>query len=216
MDLKREKEYWDNFYKSKTLGIENIPSQFAAFVMSEYNYVNKVLEIGCGMGRDTFFFGSLHKKVLGLDASSNVIQLCNKKAKNKNIDVDFQEYDISSQDYEYLREWFNKENEAINMIYARFFLHAIDDELEKAFFKLCKSICRNNDLVALEFRTNRDESQSKETDLHYRRYISPLDFMNRVIKYGFKVDYFVEGFGYAKYKSDDAHVARFILRVDNE
>ena len=54
--------------------------------------------------------------------------------------------------------------------------------------------------------------QAKETAAHYRRFIDPLNFLTSALARGFELHYFVEGFGYAKYNSDDAHVARVILR----
>ena len=70
----------------------------------------------------------------------------------------------------------------------------------------------SGDILALEFRTSRDEFLSKVTESHYRRFINPLAVVAKGNHLGFSCEYFVEGFGYAKYKSDDAHVARIIFR----
>ena len=51
----------------------------------------------------------------------------------------------------------------------------------------------------------------KETSDHYRRYIVPTDLINKALKIGFDLSYLVEGFGFAKYRSDDAYVARVIF-----
>lgn len=66
--------------------------------------------------------------------------------------------------------------------------------------------------MAAEFRTIRDAQQAKVTAEHYRRFVNPLVFMANANTAGFATDYFVEGFGYAKYKDDDAHVARCLMR----
>ncbi|WP_272816006.1 MULTISPECIES: hypothetical protein [unclassified Shinella] len=80
-----------------------------------------------------------------------------------------------------------------------------------AFLKTAASL-ENLDLLAIEFRTDRDAQQTKVTDSHYRRFIPPLDFLSRAAKFGFSPAYFTEGFGYAKYRNDDAHIARVLMR----
>jgi hypothetical protein len=66
-------------------------------------------------------------------------------------------------------------------------------------------------VICLEFRTNRDEHQEKVTASHYRRFVRPVEFIRTLQKLDLQVDYFCEGFGMAKYKADDAHVARFVV-----
>ena len=88
----------------------------------------------------------------------------------------------------------------------------ITEEEEVFLFDVVNEILVGREgCVALEFRTDRDKSQPKETDTHFRRYVSPVHFFARARENGFEVEYFVEGFGFAKYKQDDAHVARFLL-----
>jgi hypothetical protein len=97
------------------------------------------------------------------------------------------------------------------VVYARFFMHAITESEERSFLGLAAQLTQAEDMLAVEFRTSRDVAQSKVTGAHYRRFIDPLQFLNRVTEYGFTATYFVEGFGFAKYMEDDAHVARFIF-----
>ena len=68
----------------------------------------------------------------------------------------------------------------------------------------------NNNIIALEFRTIKDKLLIKEFDNHNRRFVIPEDFKNKLKKLGVFVNYYVEGQGYAKYKNDDAYVARLI------
>ncbi|WP_230532183.1 hypothetical protein [Microvirga roseola] len=97
------------------------------------------------------------------------------------------------------------------VIYSRFFLHAINALDEHNFFNLCNGLLPDTGIIAVEFRTTRDEQLLKATPDHYRRYINPLELAARAQLHGFGVDYFVEGFGYAKFRADDAYVARMIF-----
>jgi hypothetical protein len=62
----------------------------------------------------------------------------------------------------------------------------------------------------LEYRTFRDASGRKETDDHYRRFVTAAQTDIALAQFGFALAYSVEGFGLAKYKHDDAYVARAI------
>ncbi|MEX0373686.1 class I SAM-dependent methyltransferase [Spiribacter roseus] len=212
----KTKKYWDNFYEKERLGVEDIPSQFAAFVLSEFSGRKTVIDVGCGNGRDSFFFARHVPKVIGIDASKSAIESCHKKREHIGFgNAEFHQVDLSSLDY---CLWFFESVSAElenSVVYARFFLHAIDEEAEENFLKLAKFVSERGGAVAAEFRTHRDEQQQKETSAHFRRYINPLEFMENARSAGLSLSYFTEGFGLAKYKSDDAHVARFLFRADS-
>ena len=96
-------------------------------------------------------------------------------------------------------------------LYARFLLHAVTQDQEDALLATAAGLCRPGEILAVEFRTRRDEAQAKVTGAHFRRFIDPLHLISNAGSRGFTTRYFVEGFGYAKYKADDAHVARCIF-----
>jgi ubiquinone/menaquinone biosynthesis C-methylase UbiE len=213
-DVQIEKKYWDEYYKEKVT--VDIPSQFSVFVANECRDSSVVIDIGCGNGRDTFFFKSMGFNVIGVDSSASAIDICDKKNRESlGGDGKFFVSDVESLDL------FNKLKNAINdfksfnsiIIYSRFFLHAINESQENHFINLLSNLLTEfSGSVALEFRTQRDEQQKKVTAAHYRRFVDPVKFFSKIEKSGFDVDYFAEGFGFAKYKQDDAHVARFILK----
>ena len=47
---------------------------------------------------------------------------------------------------------------------------------------------------------------------HYRRSVSSSNLISCALKLGYVCDYQVEGFGYAKYKNDDAYVSRLLMK----
>ena len=198
--------YWNNFYKNK---INMLPTQFAVFVANEYPEKNKVIDFGCGSGRDTLFLAKFYKKVIGIDASSEIIAR-NKKLKNSNKNITFLLNDLSNENV--LVDLLNNELGQIEncIFYARFFIHAVDEDIENKLLNLYK-ICRSNNLLALEFRTSKDENLKKQFGNHYRRFIDLNNLIDKVQNLKLRVKYLVEGQGYAKYKVDDAYVARLIV-----
>lgn len=214
--MKTNSSYWNDYYKNAAT-IATIPSQFAAFAACEFSRDSPVIDIGCGNGRDAIFFSSIGYKVIGIDSSSSAVELCSLAAKEFEIDASFRVFDIS------------EDEDAINglvdslildapskiNIYSRFFIHAIDEEAENKFFYLINRLKSFvNVKVFLEFRTVRDISLPKETSTHYRRFVQPENIIAKIIQSNMNLIYHIEGFGYAKYKSDDAYVARMIFASD--
>lgn len=204
--------YWDQYYLRATHGeFPDYPSQFACFVLSEiYGKRTLVLDLGCGVGRDTFFFAHYGIPTIGVDNSKEAIERCLIKTDLQN------EFICSALDeltlHDRIVDLIKNRNTYDLTIYSRFFLHAIDEINEIQFFELCSSLLKKcPGRIALEFRTDKDRYQTKTTPKHFRRYIDPGDIIARTAHYGFKVTYFIAGFGYAKYRDDDAHVCRMII-----
>ena len=68
-----EKKYWDSFYLQD--GAPDKPSNFATFIANEYSkFCNLIMDVGCGNGRDSFYFASQGIKSIGIDQSDEVIK----------------------------------------------------------------------------------------------------------------------------------------------
>ena len=199
--------YWDLFYNNNNNKLL-LPSQFATFIANEYlDIKSTVIDIGCGNGRDSLFFMNLGFKVIGIDASKKAIESIQSKLRSPTLFFCGKISDPKS--VSLLKD--NIDSSGC-LVYSRFFLHAITDDEETDFWNLVDGICMPGDILAVEFRTNRDEFLPKVTEPHYRRFIDPRAVVAKGNHLGFSCEYFVEGLGYAKYKSDDAHVARIIFR----
>lgn len=200
--------YWQEFYSSQQTRQLPVPSQFAVFVAGELMQPHRIIDLGCGGGRDSMFFASRGHVVSGVDGSDAAIQNCRALASEKGLaGLEFSCAQIGDTD---LPARLRRAEGLPVLVYARFFLHAITDEEEAHFFELSRRLTEGGGMMAVEFRTMRDMAQQKVTGAHYRRFIDPVMFNARALGAGFAPRYFVEGFGFAKYKDDDAHVARFI------
>lgn len=208
--LADRKDYWASFYTAQSRGGSLMPpSQFAAFVAQEIAPGSAIFDVGCGNGRDSLFFAELGFKVVALDASENAIRFVEEKAVERDLDnIKFIVSDINGPK---LRETIDRLEDTKACIYARFFLHAINEREQAAFFETLSESLRSGNLLAFEYRTTEDQFLEKDAPPHYRRYQS-AEALNRQLQgLGFKLIYAIEGQGYAKYKADDAIVARCIF-----
>ena len=202
--------YWNKFYNARAATLA-VPSQFALFALGETADDCAIVDIGCGTGRDALYFSSQNRTVVGVDASVAGVEHCRNQAAANGLDATFIASPVEGPNLANDVKSLLREGGPV-CVYARFFVHAINDDEEQAFLYLASNICREGDLLAVEFRTLRDAQLVKETGAHFRRYVDPLTFIHRAIGHGFRSEYFVEGFGFAKYGNDDAHVARCVLR----
>lgn len=203
----RREGYWNDFYAAAASTTRPLPSQFAAFVAGELREPHRVVDVGCGTGRDSIFFAANGHEVYGLDGSEQAVKACSELAEALDESATFQ---VAAIDDETAASRVPASDRP-TVVYARFFLHAITEEEEQHFLALAAALTSPGDLLAVEYRTVRDSIGEKETGAHYRRYVNPASFQANAVNHGFDVTYAVEGFGFAKYRRDDAYVARSLL-----
>jgi 2-polyprenyl-3-methyl-5-hydroxy-6-metoxy-1,4-benzoquinol methylase len=76
--------FWDKLYQTDNSFFGEEPSNFAFLCYNEYmekSTLRKMLELGCGQGRDTLFFASKGIEITALDYSSVAIDGLIKHAK---------------------------------------------------------------------------------------------------------------------------------------
>src|SRR5574341_1576849 len=79
---------WNTAYSNNTSFFGETPSQFAISCYDDYiktKNVKKMLELGCGQGRDTLFFASEGIEIEALDYSPVGIERLQKLASEKNL-----------------------------------------------------------------------------------------------------------------------------------
>ncbi len=213
---KNKGAYWNSYYSSENFDKPNAPTQFAAFVQNEVAH-SHVIEVGCGTGRDSFFFAQKGFQVVAFDSSQKAIEIC--KRIQEKIDMSGVEFRCKAVGKPGFSEAIGEIRSKILgnvVVYGRFLLHALSESEHEAFFSVMAARLNKGDQIALEFRTLQDMTGRKTTSLHYRRYIDPSQVLETARRLGFIVDYAVEGLGFAKRGEDDAYVARCILRLDRD
>jgi len=203
--------YWETYYGKNSKFKE---SSFARFVFNKIKYKKKyknLIDIGCGNGRDSIFFNKKKLDVLGIDISKSAIKknslYSNNKLRFKNFDV---EKDIMSKKFD--------------LIYSRFFIHAINEKAENNLLKLIKKIKKKGTLIFLEFRNHKDriftikklKRHNKIVEFekgHYRRIIDPIKFTKKFVKnLRCKIIYLKSSKNLSIVKKDNPHLTRIIFK----
>lgn len=207
---KKIKQHWSLFYKRQHT---TIPSSFAASVAVELKEPCRIVDVGCGNGRDSLFFARLGHQVLGLDIAAPAVGQDASAAEVEQLDnVVFEEVDVGAPD-SLDRVIRSASGDAALVIYARFFFHAITEEEETAILDALSEHLPGGARCYFEFRTSKDEKTHKHFRDHYRRFINLDAFVTKALRKGtMDCIYTVEGQGMAKFGEEDPFVGRVHLR----
>lgn len=203
-----DRKYWDEYYKTDRQDYE--PSLFARFVEPELSSGCYMADLGCGNGRDSFFFAEHGHKVASVDRSGQAIALIERR-QCKTISA-FCDNFVS---------FLEKYDAAFDALYSRFSIHAVKrEEQEKLIGNACKSL-KENGLFFIEARSVLDELYGKGVRVdrdtyfyngHTRRFIRTEELEECLMREHFEIVFSRENRGFAPFGSEDPVVLRVIAR----
>ncbi|CAM8667205.1 AdoMet_MTases domain containing protein [Oxalobacteraceae bacterium] len=204
--MKYNEEYWNNFYSyDNELPLES--SNFAAYVLRflqtlpEISSYKNILDIGCGNGRDAYFFSSQGYKVTGIDS-------CAKVETDK---FQFQKKNIFDYEINELHEF--------DVCYLRFLIHTLSEqECDQLFARL--ALLPTETLIAIETRstTNITKEEKLETffsspigDEHFTMLYSK-HYMDQKISDKFIILESSDSSDVDQFKSENPFCLRYIIQ----
>lgn len=95
-DAKKEYDVW--YKKGAHWEVEH-PSKSVGFLLPELKKEDRVLDLGCGSGRDCLFLARRGFEVTGIDISDVAIQKAKEKAEKEDLDVKFDVGNIENLPY---------------------------------------------------------------------------------------------------------------------
>ena len=205
---KGKSAYWDDYYHGVT-GVSS-PSPFALFVAEKLPPQQKILEVGCGNGRDATFFGRQGHRVTAVDKSAAAVELCQKLHGESAATF------LAGTLKLYSEEWAGQ----FDFVYSRFVLHAMTEAEEVEMLQAAHRALGPDGQIMVECRSINDPlaregeviSPTERIAGHYRRFIIRDELRNRLVSAGFEVTYETESNGLALFKDEDPVVIRFVAR----
>ena len=174
------KKYWELFYSNE------LPSSFAKFCIKYFSRLdnNKIIDVGCGNGRDSYYFGNSGFYVHGIDYAIEPYD---------NNMVSFRKIALSK---------LVKTPCIYDVVYSRFFLHSITTK------EIVSLIDWTKDLFMAEFRDVSDKPRIYTN--HKRNLVDGEWVKTLLLKKGFSIKYYKRGRGLAKYKNENPLIVRII------
>ena len=174
------KKYWKEYYQDLE------PTPFAKFCIAYILPRDKIIDFGCGNGRDSYFFASHDNRTHGIDYAS--------KPRHSN-NVAFWREPL---------EYILAEPCGKYQVYSRFFLHSITKQQIQELIKWSQN------LFMAEFRDAEDIPKLYKD--HKRTKVEGEWVKKLLINNGFEILYYKKGRNMAKYKGEDPLCVRVIAR----
>jgi adenylylsulfate kinase-like enzyme/SAM-dependent methyltransferase len=202
---KGRQTHWSSYYSDKaSVAAIQAPSPFAAFVDERLPDNTRLLEVGCGNGRDARHFARRHS-VIAIDRSEAAIETASADNAGR------VRYIAAS-----LPEVADGLVSSLDVVYTRFVLHAMTLEEELAGISAASQVLRAGGEFWIECRSINDPlalkgeviSATERIHGHYRRFIVADELVERLKSVGFEVNYIVESNGLAVFADDDPVVIR--------
>ncbi len=210
----KDNAYWNAYYAKKDVPAN--PSSFAQSILPSIDTTKALLELGCGNGRDSFYFARNNIQTIGTDLSKQAVE---QNASLDHENVSFQVADFTALTNGQFAEY------NIGNIYSRFTLHSVDLESYYRTLDWCADISNlpHGGLLFLEARTVNDPLCSKDqgtkvgndneyVTTHYRRFADIKDVMDDLKTRGFELIHASENYTDSWYKDDHACVYRITAR----
>ena len=199
-------DYWNQYYRNDVCSRQ--PSPFAQYVATLVEPGRRLVELGCGNGRDAVYLAAQGLQVTALDLSSVTIEHLQAQgiANAEFICEDFVNSDIhrpGSYDY----------------AYSRFTIHSINKNQEQLLLQRVYGGLRPGGKLFIEVRSVKDPLFGKGRQLehnaffydnHYRRFIVLEELVAELESCGFLVEYAKDSTGFAPYGNEDPSVIRVV------
>lgn len=208
-----DKTYWENYYRQHTAPEE--PSRFAQYVADNYiTEGQRLIELGCGNGRDAAFFGSKGIQVVAIDQASSEIEELS--AHNDNREVEYRSGDFTS---------LETTEAAYDLVYSRFTLHSITANEQQRTLRWAERALKIGGYLCVEVRGQKNhlfgmgEPVEGQPDAyiyeeHYRRFLNRDDLDREVGMLGLRIVASDEEQGYAPFGNTDDFFIRQVSQKD--
>jgi len=204
--------YWNKFYNTGVAPKDH--SSFAESVIRKISRDGVLLEMGCGNGRDAFYFDREGIDVWALDISSQISSLVAESGKRpKFICADFTKLETPYHDIEFAT------------VYSRFTLHSIKVGDATRALKWAFDNLRPGGLFLIEVRSILDPMCGTGTPVegerdawintHYRRFLRKNELVAELEGLHFDLEHVEEANNLAVYGDDNPVVIRIHARKPN-
>jgi SAM-dependent methyltransferase len=210
--MRRGLRYWEGFYESAQASRARAePSPFASWAAGRMRPGARVLDFGCGNGRDAVWLARQGHRVQAVDFAPAALKATRRLAQSAEVELvtrrlnaeDLRMMLVSAADLSRRRR--------VPDIYARGLLDALSAAGRSNFWRFASMVQRRTGTTLVEFRTAPGSREPTCSRRHERTYLEPARVVDEVRRFGGAVVDQVIGPGLAPPESEDPHVCRLAV-----
>lgn len=185
--------YWNNFYK--TLKAPSNPSSFAKYASTLLDKKQSILDVGCGNGRDTYYFEQQGYTSTGFDL------------------INIQNFLGSS----FIQGDVEESIPYSDVYYCRFFIHTLQENVLDRFLNNIRSTSPNCTLL-IETRSTKGITDNNKAETNFKspigekhfRMLYSMKYLYDKLDQNFYVSYIHESNDFSIYKSESPYLIRVV------
>lgn len=158
-----QKNMWNKIHASgEHESFRDSPSAFAEALCKNLKKNAKILDLGCGVGRDAYFFDRSNHIVTATDFSEAVIE--QNRSYFSGSRIDFKVLDMHEQ-LPFSSEFFD-------LVYAYLSIHYFDDETTRNIIKDIHRVLKPRGIFAFSCKTVEDQKYGKGTEIEKNIFVA--------------------------------------------
>ncbi|GAB2456239.1 methyltransferase domain-containing protein [Jatrophihabitans fulvus] len=209
------RNHWLPFYGSaKRRNVPEEPSLFARAVDLHEPDGSLLVDIGCGTGRDAVWFASRGRAVRGYDYVPSAVNVATAAARRSGLAAADRPRFATLNLYDARQvlttgALLGREDRPL-ALYARFLLHALNDQGRANLFRLAGMSLRRRGRLYLEFRVAAPSGGAYAFGHHFRRPLDADQVGNEITGTGGRVEHVEQAHGLAPFGDEDPYVCRMV------
>lgn len=206
-----ERDQWSKFYAKRSAALPTSATPFAAWVR-ERTEAPRLVDVGCGNGRDAVYFAQGGTDVLALDAVPSALAMTRDLAHRRGVRLTTRRLNLHSRRQTLASGAVDARSGLATDVYARFLLHCLSPESMEHFWRYARMVAGRGQRCFVEFRTPRDRGRHKHFAARRHRFVPPATVVAAAQSAGARVVEQLSGTGLAPFHDEDPYVSRMVVQ----
>lgn len=207
--LRKERDHWATlYYGPSSKPVPTDPSPFAHWVAERDDAHRRLVDLGCGNGRDLLWFAGNGREVEGVEFVTAAVRMTRNAAERARLDVPVRQLNLYDLRHT-LALGARLAASGPHSLYARMLVETLRPDGREYLWRLASMALRDGSgRMYLEFRIDPQEARHSQ---RLRRVTAPRRIARELADHGLQVLDRVEGRGMARHEQEDPLVCRMVV-----